>query len=728
MTAAVADRVESHLVELYGIRHHGPGSARSVRAALERFQPDVVLIEAPKEAEAVVGLAAQATPPVALLGYVTDQPERAAFFPFAAFSPEWQAVTWALQHDRPIRCIDLPLAASMAYRGDDGRRGIDPLGQLAVAAGYDDAERWWEDVVEHRSDGPWGAIAEAMTAVRADGPDATGEEALREATMRECLRAALPLGKVAVVCGAFHIPALDLSKYTATADRTLLRGLPKAKVSMTWVPWTHRRLSNVSGYGAGVRSPGWYAHVFEHPGEQGVVRWFANAAAMLRDEDHATSPDHVVAATRLATALAALRGRPVAGLGEVTDAATAVLTEGRPGPLSLIEERLVIGDQLGSVPPDTPMVPLARDLVVEQKRVRLKPEGLDRVLELDLRTTPGLGRSRLLHRLWALGVPWGIPVESRASTGTFRETWRLRWEPELSIRLVEASARGTTIVAAATTCLLESDAATLADLTGLVEVALLADLPEAVGPLVDRLGVRATHDADVTHLIDALGPLARAVRYGDVRASDASSVRRVLDGLVSRICAGLSSACVTLDDDAAGALGDRLTATQSALALIEHPARDTSWPEALLRVTRPEIHGRVAGRATRLLLDGERWALGDVANRMSRALTPGTPAAEGAAFVEGFLAGSGTVLLHDRELLGLLDRWMTGLSAEAFGDIVPLLRRTFGAFEVAERRQLGQLIAGRGDGRPPPAFGWDLDQRRVNQAIDTVRDLLGLAT
>ncbi|MEV6703393.1 DUF5682 family protein, partial [Streptomyces sp. NPDC051453] len=26
----------------------------------------------------------------------------------------------------------------------------------------------------------------------------------------------------------------------------------------------------------------------------------------------------------------------------------------------------------------------------------------------------------------------------RASTGTFRETWRLRWEPELSVRVAEA--------------------------------------------------------------------------------------------------------------------------------------------------------------------------------------------------------------------------------------------------------------------------------------------------
>ncbi|MFD0430162.1 DUF5682 family protein [Streptomyces zhihengii] len=37
---------------------------------------------------------------------------------------------------------------------------IDPIGVLADAAGYDDPERWWEDVVEHRGgDGPADAFA-----------------------------------------------------------------------------------------------------------------------------------------------------------------------------------------------------------------------------------------------------------------------------------------------------------------------------------------------------------------------------------------------------------------------------------------------------------------------------------------------------------------------------------------------------------------------------------------
>ena len=47
-------------------------------------------------------------------------------------------------------------------------------------------------------------------------------------------------------------------------DAALLKGMPKMKVEATWVPWTYSRLTRQSGYGAGIDSPGWYSHLWEH--------------------------------------------------------------------------------------------------------------------------------------------------------------------------------------------------------------------------------------------------------------------------------------------------------------------------------------------------------------------------------------------------------------------------------------------------------------------------------
>jgi hypothetical protein len=723
-------------VHLLGIRHHGPGSARSVLRALDQIRPTAVLVEIPVDAGPALGHVGDGDlrPPVSLLSWVVAEPGRAAFAPFATFSPEWQALRWAHAHGVEARPIDLPFAVSLAAsdRSDPELVAdavpVDPLRDLARAAGDRDPERWWEDVIEHRGDGEpaFAAVAEAMAAARL-GTVPTRREQRREAHMRRAIRGAVRDGhdEIVVVCGAWHVPALDVASTTVGADSATLRGMPRAKVGVAWVPWTHRRLTAVSGYGAGVESPGWYAHVFDHPGRDGVARFFVGAARTLREHGQSASPDHLIAGSRLADAFASLRDRPRPGLHEVLDAADAVT-----GNVDLVRRELVVGDALGSVPDAAPQVPLAKDLVRQQRAARLRPETEERMVEIDLRTPTGRRKSLLLHRLLALEVTWGLPEAGRGSSGTFRETWRLRWEPELAVRLIERSALGTTVEAAATAALVErADAArSLVDLVAGLDRALLADLPGAVVPAVRRLADRAASDPDVGHLMDALVPLANALRYGDVRDTDASALGDVVEGMVIRVVAGVVPACAALDPDAAAVMAERLTGVQAALNVLNHPARTEAFPRVLAQLAEQRTgHGLVQGRATRLLHDGGHRAGDDIGRRLARALSAGTPPAHGAAFVEGFLAGSGTVLVHDVALLEVVDEWMCSLRPDAFHDVVALLRRTFGQFEPAERRQLMRILV---DGTPPTGsgspLGTDVDEDRAAAVLVTVRHLLGL--
>ncbi len=215
--------------QVYGIRHHGPGSARAVVRALDEQRPGVLLVEGPPEADDLIRWATgdgRLEPPVALLGYATDDPRRAAFWPFAVFSPEWQAIRWAVDRGVPVRFFDLPYGYRAGTDTDEpGRpeRPADPIGELAAAAGYDDAERWWEDVVEHRGVPAFEAVAEAMGAIREAGPE-DPHDLVREAYMRTVLRQVRRThDEIAVVCGAWHVPALT-RRVTAAEDAALLKG------------------------------------------------------------------------------------------------------------------------------------------------------------------------------------------------------------------------------------------------------------------------------------------------------------------------------------------------------------------------------------------------------------------------------------------------------------------------------------------------------------------------
>lgn len=801
----------SSSLHIFGIRHHGPGSARSLGKALETLRPDILLVEGPPDAAEVLPLLAhpQMQPPVALLIYVPDLPNLSVYYPFAIFSPEWQAISYGLTNSIPVRFMDLPQAHQLAEaarrmrkaaerdqeeaqaqaaeqpekpereqaegeeegeeaggeeepeNGEaDGTETVslpdpplpdpraDPLGFLAQAAGYSDGERWWEHVVEQRRDstGVFDAILEAMTAARAEIPplDDAAEahhEAQREAFMRRTIRQAQKEGfkRIAVVCGAWHAPVLaDMPP--AKDDNALLKGLPRTKVQATWIPWTYDRLSYRGGYGAGVESPGWYHHLFtsalaNHTPTEVAIHWMTRVARLLRSEGLDASSAHVIEAVRLAETLAALRDCPLPGLPEMNEAARGVFCFDTDLPLRLVSERLIVGSVLGSVPDKTPMVPLQQDLVAEQKRLRMPATGDWKDYDLDLRKPTDLERSHLLHRLLLLGIEWGTLQRSGGGKGTFHELWRVQWQPELAVRLIEAGQWGNTVLAAATAC--TCDEATHADLPALghlINQVLLAHLPDAVPYITRCLENQAALTSDVVQMMGTLPGLANVLRYGDVRKTDTTAVGQVVNGLVVRICIGLPGACSSLNDEAAAEMFKHIVATNDVITMLQHPEHLAQWQTVLKQLANQHsLHGIIAGRCVRLLLDQRVFDRDEVARRMGLSLSLANEPSYAAAWIEGFVRGSGALLIHDTTLWQVLDGWVTALTGDTFTQILPLLRRTFATFEAPERRSLGERVR-RGEARgvaPRPGgvgggVSPDLDEERARAVLPLVADLLGL--
>jgi len=729
-------------VTVFGIRHHGPGSARSLREALRAQNPDVVLIEGPPDANDLIALAADAqmSPPVALLIYLPNEPKRAVYYPFAEFSPEWQAIQYGLARNVPVRFIDLPQSHQFALdAGKSDESNLppeirqDPLRWIAEASGYSDSERWWDHMIEQRRDSTesFHAIMELMSALREevaklDAPEP--REDLREAYMRQSIRAAEREGfeRIAVVCGAWHAPVLQTMP-AAKVDAPLLKGLSKVKVSATWVPWTNGRLTYWSGYGAGIESPGYYQHLWSVPDDV-TVRWMIRVAQLLRGQDLDASSASVIEAVRLGHSLAALRDRPVPGLSEFNDAVRAVFCFGDDTPMQLIAEKLIVGELLGQVPEATPSLPLQQDLQREQKRLRLPPEATHNIRDLDLRKPNDLDRSRLLHRLRLLDIPWGT-IERATGKGTFREMWRLQWQPEFSVAVIEANVWGNTVSSAAS-ARARSDADRLQELpalTALVENALLADLPEAIDHIMTRLEQIAALSNDIPHAMEALPALAGVLRYGNVRQTETAMVQKVVNGLVTRIVIGLPNACSALNDEAAEEMYDRLTQVHGALLTLQDADLTSDWNRVLVQlVNQQDIHGVIAGRCCRLLFEQKLLAADEVERRMGLAIAPAVEPAKSMAWIDGFLRGSGLILLHNEELWQILNAWVCSVKTEIFPQLLPLLRRTFSTFSAPERSQIGSL-ARRGAGRSNVSSTADsLDEDRARKVLPLVAQILGL--
>ena len=752
-------------LHIFGVRHHGPGSAALLKRALDKLNPACVLIEGPPEADNLIPFAGAVgmRPPVALLVHASSDANAAFFSPFADFSPEWQAIQWALAHRRPVRFIDWPGGITIHQMMEAKKRdpeeipiqdASDPLDILAEIAGFTDGEAFWNSLIEQGRLGPssdsdagasalevFAAIERAMTDVRAASEAARSEHSVRrdqqrEAWMRIHLRQALKEceGAVAAVVGAWHVSALR-DKSSAAIDKALIKDLAREKVEVTWVPWTNSRLSAGSGYGAGVISPGWYGHLWklyarEKPTEPSAfaAQWQARTAALLRAEGYPASTASAIEAARLSLTLSALRERAVPGLEEMRESALASLCNGEDVPLRLIERKLYIGEQVGEIDASVPQMPLARDLALWQKRTRLKPEDLESEVRVDLRSEAGLLKSTLLHRLLILNVPWGKLIEAEAGRGTFREVWRLRWVPELSVSLAEVLVYGGTIEQAAANAQIERSQKTtsISEQAGLIRAALVADLPVAARCCIARLQEMAVDANEVTELMQAVAPLVRVLRYGTARDLPEAELRSLIHALSVEVNAGIRIASHNLDEDAASSRVAAMRGYDEAIHLFGDETLTESWIQQLQAIMKDDqVAAQVAGLALRRLHDLRAWDLEEVSSAFSLHTRGEAPQRAG-AFIENFLAGGSEVLLRDPSLLQLLDEWLCELSEDDFVESLPLLRRSFSAYDAVARRRLIERVAkGARDGTHLKVGG--AAGEMFDRALPLLYQILGIA-
>ncbi|MDE7210964.1 MAG: hypothetical protein K2O03_05910, partial [Lachnospiraceae bacterium] len=140
---------------IFGIRHLSPAGAWHLKNFLAEKNPKLVLVEGPCDFDDTLAWFSnlEVKPPVAVLAYTKEAPVRTILYPFAEYSPEYQAILWAHEHKKKCRFIDLPSEVFLALpehapggksadAGEEERMSV--YEQLDKQAGEDGHETCWE--------------------------------------------------------------------------------------------------------------------------------------------------------------------------------------------------------------------------------------------------------------------------------------------------------------------------------------------------------------------------------------------------------------------------------------------------------------------------------------------------------------------------------------------------------------------------------------------------------
>lgn len=777
---------ESWRINVFGVRHLSPAGAWHLRRYLNEKKPDLVLIEGLSDAnELIPHVTRKGTrPPIALLAYTDTLPVRTLIYPLARYSPEFQAMRWADEHDAAAEFIDLPSDVFLALQdieaelrenlrkklpetpvepaapatpGDETPPDATPAPppelpisvyeQYARRAGESDYETYWERNFEHNIEDDSYRLAafefgQSLRELEQPAPRWRAENLVREAFMRRKIEAAIKRGykpqKIVAVVGAFHAPVLTGDFPAMTDDE--FASLRKRSSKFTLMPYSYFKLSSQSGYGAGNQAPAYYELLWEALERDDLAglpsRYLSLVARNLREAGTHRSTAEVIEGVRLANALSALKDGMAPTLVDLRDSAITLIGHGELATVKDAIARVEVGTAIGELPKGVSRTSIQADFEREMSRLKLEKykTTVRQELSLDLRENRqakseesaflDLNRSSFFHRLRVLGVGFVAPLRTSQQSSNWAERWALQWSPESEIQLIEAVLLGETVELATGykfKTILES-CESIDKAADVVHDACQCGMMASMDAARQRLQELSATSSDMIQIAHAAHVLGLIVRYGDVRKFDPSPLLPLVEELFVHGALALQ-----------GAAGcDNETAVKMFVAIdemnqlaLEHSDRvdESLWTDRLRRLSDADDRNPLlSGFACAILLERGLLANDELIREVSRRLSPGVPADLGAGWFEGLSRRNRYALLARQVLWEMLADYIASLEEDHFRRSLVFLRRAFGGFSAREKRQIAENL-GQHWGVSDDAASDALEQELSETEEKTLKDL-----
>ena len=729
-------------MNIFGVRHLSPASAHHVLAYLERIAPKLILLEGPSDAnDRIAPIAGEKVkPPIALLGYTTESPVHTVMYPFASYSPEYQAIRWAHRNACEVRFCDLPISAVISPRGekkegdsaDENASDYSKIPSLfytrtAQLAGEPDYESFWERHFEHCA--ATDSFIEKINILSQTMRDCLDRDdahnALRESFMKrkycEAIQEGFAAEEIVVITGAYHVSGL---LKTPPLSEEGLNALAHTPVKMTLMPYSYYRLSAQSGYGAGNKAPAYFQLMWDclqaNDMEKLPSLYLSTLGETTRKSGSLNSTASVIEAVRLSNTLAAMHEGAHPTLKDLHDSAVCLLGAGELPALSQAFARVDVGTEIGELPEGISQTPVQDDMLRQLKRLKLEryKSTVAQDVKLDLRENRQVKsreaafidrhRSVFFHRLLLLNISFARFI-AQHDASAWSESWVLQWTPETEIEIVETTLKGETIENAAAFVLKEQlEAATgILDVAKLIRKAFVCSLLAEVPNAVARLQTLCVDGNNFTEAAFTAWEIANTIQYRDIREIDTSLLTPILQQVFLRAALILfeGAAC---DDEASKEFLSAMDKMHQVSQEQNEWVNDALWIAKLRELADSDTrNAKISGAATAILM--ERNAISDemLKAEVSKRLSYGVPGDLAASWFEGLSTRNRYVLLSRMNLWTQLDEYIRSLDEEQFKRALVFLRRAFADFDPREKNSIIEIL---GD-------LWGMDQGHLGEYL-----------
>ncbi len=750
-------------VVFFPVRHHSPVCARLVRELAQAIRPGAILIEGPSDFNSQIAeLTLPHELPIAIYSFakLDEGNRRGAFYPYCIYSPEWQALQVAQELAIPAQFIDLPWAdianaAISTHRyADTELRQSRYVSRLCETLGIEGLDNLWDQLFEIDPDLSLEIYLErchqfCFHCRILDG--CTSQSDLqREAFMAAQIRQAMSCHTrpILVVTGGFHSYALyarvfnqpfeeplpipenvqQLLQQAGIQPPTPQSSMPDAERGIALTPFTYDRLDSLTGYDAGMPSPGFYHQVWcdrtnvpeAFPPKLNYPiyrRLLVQVAVDLRQRKQQISSADLIAVETTAQGLATLRGHTEVWRQDIVDGIIAALIKDELTPhtshpfLAAVYE-VFRGNARGRLAAGTSVPPLVADIKQHLHTHDLSPQNYAQSVKINLHEPKALRRSQILHQLRVLDIAGydrinGTDFATRLDLAYLWEEWAICWSPAHEGSCIEAAIYGSTLAEAAENRVLalaanvERQAETAALL--LLDTALMG-LRHLTQPLYQRLLSLIRSDSEFFAVTRALGHLLYLYRYDEVLGTSKSpEIGQLLQEVFNR---GL-----WLLESLGQVQGSDQPLLQGVKVLLETFER-CGQSLTLNRIALVDVLGRVSSDSLQNPLlrgaaMGAIWGLGETptAQVLMDLKFMGNPDRLG-DFLTGLFYLAREVVQREPDLLQQIDQLLSGFDEEMFLVALPALRLAFTYFTPREKHAIARTLVQSWDApessSPPP--------------------------